>query len=76
MYSTYYEKTVSLTEEEADVLLDIYIAVARKHGFIPDVTNTETLMSDHHAYDTVAYHVEELGCSHPQYAQIDYLFMN
>jgi len=73
-YSEYYEKEINISGEEQEILFDIYIKIAKKLGFEPEVKSPEEI--DNYYYDHVAYHVEEFGKNYPEYAGIVDLFIS
>lgn len=73
-YSDYYDKRILLTQGEAETLIEIYLEVAKKLNFKPDVEEADSIMESPAAYDTVAYHVEEFGSDEDGYEEIEHLF--
>jgi len=73
-YSEYYEKEINISGEEQEILFDIYIKIAKKLGFEPEVKSPEEI--DNYYYDHVAYHVEEFGKNYPEYSGIVDLFIS
>lgn len=75
MYSDYYEKNFLISEEEKEILLDIYEAVAEERGFEPDYEDRDLVdFEDTDLFDTILYHVETFGKEVAGYSDIAYLF--
>jgi hypothetical protein len=72
--SSYYERTFELSEEEAQMLLDIYLSIAKEKKFTPDVEEIELLVNDVSIFDTVMYHVETFGSEHENFESIEHIF--
>lgn len=76
MYSEYYQKNFTFTEEEKDILLDIYEEIAKEQGFDCDYENRNMVnfKSDSGLINTVLYHVENFGKEKNGYDIIAFLF--
>lgn len=76
MYSEYYEKNFDITEEEKNILLDIYEKIAKDQGFMSDYEdrNAVNFEEDRELLDTVLYHVENFGKEDINFEMIAYLF--
>lgn len=77
IYSKHYSKLIELPEEEAKLMLGIYIDIVRELGLesVLEEDDYELLMkSGDSYYDLVAPHVEEFGIYFEGYSRISYLF--
>lgn len=74
-YSEYFEKDVAITEEEKEILLDIYEEIAEEQVFRRTTKTASQLIfpTTTSLFDTVLYHVEHFGSDMSGYDDIEHL---
>ncbi|MDF2879984.1 MAG: Helix-turn-helix domain [Clostridiaceae bacterium] len=74
VHSDYYEKELTFSETQANVLLNIYRKVAKDNKFIPEAETVYDMVNNPGILETVMYHVEEFGKGNANFSVVEDLF--